>query len=288
MATTAVVVLSHSYPVQVRRLLGTLSRGHDTFVAVHHDPSADPLPGRLPSNAFLVPGAAPCSWGRWSVVEALLRSMAFVRAAVPEFAWLVVISGLDYPIHGMQFVERELAASPVDGYVRHFAVGDPADDLVDWQAQCRLRYLYRRRIPFSYRSVPLRRERRHPFHNGAQLYVGDLWMNLAPIAVAKVLESELRPAISQYLRTVSVPDEAFVPTLLFNEAPKLAIAPDPRRFIQWPASPSRHPLPLTLADLPALRVSTAFFARKVDPEHHADVCAQLDDLAERADRIHPA
>jgi Core-2/I-Branching enzyme len=280
-----VVVLSHRYPAQVERLLGALSHGADTFVVVHHDPSGEPLTNRFPSNAVPVPGAAPCSWGRWSVVEALLRSMAFARIVVPDLAWLVVVSGLDYPIHGMQFIERELHAATVDGYVRHFSIGDPADDSVGWQEQCRRRYLHSRRLPFTYHGAPVPRERRHPFHDGTVLHVGDLWMNLSGRAVGKVLDSPLRAPIARYLRTVPIPDEAFVPSMLFNEPPELTVVGDSRRFIQWPDFPSPHPRSLVSEDLPALRASTAFFARKIDPVRHPDVCAQLDELAEQAGHI---
>ena len=142
--TVAVVVMSHCHPKQVQRLIEAVSRGQDTFVAVHHDPSGDPLRGRLPSNALRVPAPVRCSWGRWSVVEGLLRSLTFVRDNIPDLTWTLVVSGLDYPIRGMRSIERELASSPADAYLRYFRVGDPSDDVHPWQQTCRRRYFERR------------------------------------------------------------------------------------------------------------------------------------------------
>jgi hypothetical protein len=214
--TIAVVVMSHRFPEQVQHLLDALSHGTDTFVAVHHDPSGEPLRVPLPSNAERVPSPVQVQWGRWSVVEALLRSLSFVRETVPDFTWALVVSGQDYPVHGMQAIERELENSSADAYLRFFPVDDPCSDVHPWQATCRRRYLERRRLPLSSRTVPLPRERRNPFHGDTRLYVGDLWVNLSAPAVSKLLDSPLRQPMERYLRWAAVPDEAFTPTVLLN------------------------------------------------------------------------
>ena len=114
--------------------------------------------------------------------------------------------------------------------------------------------------------------------------MGDLWVNLGAVALDKVLDSPLRPSLEAYLRRAPVPDEAFTPSVLFNGAPSIRAVRDSRRFIRWPVTPSRHPLPVVESDLPALRASTAFFARKIDPIRHAGMCAELDALAQDAER----
>jgi len=281
--TVAVVVISHRFPDQVQRLLHVLSHGTDTFVALHHDPSGEPLRGPLPSNAAQVPSPVRVQWGRWSVVDAVLQSMSFVRDTVPDFTWVLVVSGLDYPIHGMQAIERDLENSSVDAYLRYFPIDDPKDDVHPWQATCRRRYLKRRRLPLSGRTVPLPGERSNPFHGETRLFVGDLWVNLSALAVNKVLDSPLRPPMERYFRWASVPDEAFTPTVLLNGPGSVRATADSRRFIRWPATPSRHPLPITPDDLPALQTSDAFFARKIDPVRAGDVCERLDALAREAE-----
>jgi len=216
-----------------------------------------------------------------SQVAALRRSLLWVRANVRELGWALIISGQDYPIRGMSSIKAELDAAGCDAFMRHFrADGDPAADVHPWQATTRRRYLYRRRLPASARSVPLPWQRRHPYRDGVHLYVGDVWVNLSARAVGKVLDSPLNGPLLRYLRWAPNPDETWAMTVALNGTPELAVVNDSRRFIRWPqGSGAWHPAVLEPADLPALRGSGAFFARKVDPVRWPQVCDQLDDLA---------
>jgi len=178
--TVAVVVLSHRAPAQVARLAARLTDGRDTLVAIHHDPKGEPLALRASSSVALVPDPVPCPWGRPGINVAIRKSLAWLRANVPELSWVLVISGQDYPIRPMRSIEDELASAPCDAFIRHLRVdGDPADDVHRWQGIARQRYLYRRRLPASARSVPLPWPRRHPFGNDLRLYAGEQWVNLS-------------------------------------------------------------------------------------------------------------
>ncbi len=275
----AVIVLSHRYPGQVARLVSRLTDEGDTMAAVHHDPSGEPL--RLPasSRVALIPDPVSCQWGRLSLVTAVDRSLRWVQANVPGLSWALVISGQDYPIRGMRSIEAELEAARCDAFLRHFrADGDPADDAHPWQATTRRRYLYKRRLPWSARSVPLPWARRHPYHGGVHLYAGDMWVNLSAAAVDKVLGSPLNGPLLAYLRRAPVPDETWAATVALNGSPELAVVNDSRRYIRWPDG-AWHPAALEPADLTELRSSGAFFARKVDPARWPQMCDHLDDLA---------
>jgi hypothetical protein len=279
----AVIVLSHRYPVQVARLVARITCSGDTVAAVHHDPSGEPL--RLPGSdrVALIPDPVPCQWGRLSLVMAVRRSLQWVRANVPELSWALIISGQDYPIRGMGSIEAELGAARADAFIRHFRVdGDAADDVHPWQATTRQRYLYRRRLPWSARSVPLPWPRRHHCRDGVHLYAGDMWVNLSAGAVDKVLDSPLNGPLVRYLRWAPVPDETWAATVAVNGSPELAVVNDSRRYIRWQQG-ARHPAALEQADLAALRASGAFFARKLDLLRWPLAYDQLDDLAR--DRI---
>jgi Core-2/I-Branching enzyme len=275
----AVIVLSHRYPGQVARLVARITDGGDTVAVVHHDPSGEPL--RLPpsSRVALIPDPVPCQWGRLSLVTAVRKSLLWARANVPDLSWALVVSGQDYPIRAIGSIEAELGAARCDAFLRHFrSDGDPADDVHPWQATTRRRYLYRRRLPGSARSVPLPWARRHPYHDGVHLYAGDMWVNLSARAVRKVLDSPLNGPLLAYLRRSPVPDETWAATVALNGSPELAVVNDSRRYIRWPRGAS-HPAALRPADLAALTQSGAFFARKVDLAHWPQACDQLDDLA---------
>lgn len=275
----AVVVLSHREPGQVARLVDRITQGTNAVAVVHHDPTGEPLSLRPSSSVAVIPDPVACRWGRLSIVQAQWKALRFVRDNVPDFSWVLLVSGQDYPIRSMASIEAELAASPHDAYLRHFPVGDPADDVVAWQALTRRRYLRKRRLPGTHRSVPLPFARRHPFRDGVGLYVGDMWFNLSATAVHRMFEAEaLADRLMRYLRFAPIPDEAFICSLALNVRPALDVAPDSKRFISW-RERQAHPDTITAAHLDRLRESDAFFARKVDVRAHPEVPDLLDELA---------
>jgi len=280
--TLAVAVLSHTRPAQVARLVSRLESGSNTVVAVHHDPRGEPLQLRPSSSVALVPDPVSCPWGRLGIVAAIRKSLGWLRANVPTLSWALVISGLDYPIRTMASIESELAAARCDAFLRHFRLDcDPADDVHPWQTTARRRYLYRRRLPASARSLSLPWPRRNPFRGNVGLYAGDVWVNLSARAVHKVLDSPLNDPMLRYLRHSPNPDEAWGVSVALNGEPDLVVMNDRRRYIRWPPR-SRHPAALVPADLPNLRASNAFFARKVDLAAWPEAYDALDALA--ADR----
>jgi len=282
--TVAVIVLSHRDPAQVARLAAQLGTGTDTMVAVHHDPSGEPLELRQSSSVMLVPDPVPCPWGKLARTEAIRRSLVWLTANVPSLSWALIISGQDYPIRTMASIEAELAAARCDAFIRHFRLdGDPADDVHPWQTAARRRYLYRRRLPGSARSVELPWPRRHPFGDGFGLYAGEQWIDLSARAVHKMLGSPLREPLMRYLQWAPKPDEAAVVTLALSGKPELAVENDRRRYIRWPPGGAWHPAVLGPADLPALQESSAFFARKVDPVAWPEVYDAFDELAASRD-----
>jgi hypothetical protein len=278
--TLAVVVLSHRAPAQVARLAARLADGRDTLVAIHHDPKGEPLALRASSSVALVPDPVPCRWGRSGINVAIRKSLEWLRANVPELSWVLVISGQDYPIRPMRSIEDELASAPCDAFMRYLRVdGDPADDVSRWQGRARQRYLYRRRLPASPWSARLPWPRRHPFGNGLRLYAGEQWVNLSVRAVHKVLDSPFSDGVLRYLRWSPNSDEAWLTTVALNGEPELTVVNDRRRYVQWPGG-TPHPAVLGPDHLPALRESTAFFARKIDLDAWPQACDALDAIAE--------
>jgi hypothetical protein len=278
--TVAVLMLSHRGPAQVSRLVSRLQTGRDVMVAIHHDPRGEPLGLRSSSAVALVPDPVPCPWGRPGINIAIRKSLEWLRANVPDLSWVLVISGQDYPIRAMDSIEAELASASCDGFVRHFRVdSEPADDVHPWQAAVRQRYIYKRRLPGTARSVRLPWPRRHPFRDGLRLYAGEQWVNLSARAVHKILDSPLNDPVLTFLRRSVSADEAWLTTVALNGEPELTVVNDRRRYVRWPGG-TAHPAVLGPDDLPALRDSDAFFARKVDPAAWPQVYDELDQLAQ--------
>lgn len=271
-------LLTHRDPDSVRRLVDRILEGERTVVLVHHDPRGPAL--RLPSDERVIrmPNAQAANWGGMGVARAQLRVVRSAVEHVPDLSWIVLASGQDYPLRNLRSIEAELASTSEDAFVRNFcASGDPSDDVHPWQALTRRRYLRRRVLPGTHRSIPS--IRRHPFDEDTALWVGDLWVNLGSRAAHHVIEQEhRRPDLVRYFSTTSIPDEALLPTLLLNNAPDLRVVSDHRRHIEW-TSGGRHPDVLTTSHLPQLTASTAFFGRKFDPAVDAAVLDALDEHA---------
>src|SRR5262249_60761853 len=62
-------------------------------------------------------------------------------------------------------------------------------------------------------------------------------------------------------------------------ASDLVVVNDRKRYIRWPGG-TAHPAVLGPADVPALRASTGFFARKLDPAAWPEAYDVLHELAD--------
>jgi len=276
--TVAFLLLTHRGQEQVAKLAARLETGRDTMVAVHHDPKGEPM--RLPSSVAMIPDPVPCPWGRLSRAIAIRKSLAWMRANIPTLSWVLITSGQDYPIRSIASIEDELATASCDAFLRHFKLDDdPASDLHPWQTRTRQRYIYRRRVPWSAKSVPLPWPRRNTLGPGVSLYSGSHWANFSLAAVNKIVESPLNDPLLHYLRRAPMADEAWTATMVLNGEPRLDVVNDRRRYMRWPPN-SPHPTVIGPGDLPALRASTDFFARKMDLVKWPEAFDVLDELAE--------
>lgn len=272
-----VVMLTHRDPPLVQRLVDRVLRGRDVAVVVHHDPRGASLALRPSSQVHVIPDPVKATWGRIGLARAVLHGLDHAVDVVPDLSWALVVSGQDYPCRPMSSIEDELHHGGHDAYLRWFRVGKPSDDTVPWQALTRTRYLRRRRVPFTHRHLPF--PRRHPFRDGLDLYVGDMWPNLSAAAIDHVRSQRSRlPVVERYLSRCQAPDEALLSTLLLNGSPQLDVVNDRKRFIRWTSGGS-HPHVLTAGDLDAIRTSGDFFARKVDSERSAGLLDRLDAAA---------
>lgn len=277
--TIAVIVLSHRYPRLISRLVSRIAEGSNTMALIHHDPRGEALELRPRSSVVVMPDPVHCPWGRSGILMAVRKSLAWVRTNVPDFRWALLVSGQDYPIRTMRSIEKDLDVAPYDACLRHFPLSrSPVNDIDAWQAVTRKRYFYKRRIPFTSRSLAIQWRKRKPPWEGAELYAGSLWFNLSAIAVNKVLDSPYDRALRQYLRFSPNPDECYLPTLTLAGNPHMAVLNDSLRFICW-SQLGRHPDNVSYRHLSSLTRSNAFFARKIASDAPDSICDLLDGLA---------
>ena len=122
------VVLSHSQPELLRRLLSTLDRAYrNPPIVVHHDFSQCSLPNNAASWSTDLQYVRPhiqTEWARFSIPEAFLAALALLyRTRTPD--WFVLLSASDYPARAGSSVIRELTTGDADLYMDYQFVDRP-------------------------------------------------------------------------------------------------------------------------------------------------------------------
>ncbi len=286
--SVAVIILAYEDPVQVRRLIGSLT-GLDVFL--HCD-------GRSPAHvsAAMTEGAharvrrltrRPTGWGDWSIFDAELRGLrAALEATTAEH--FVVASGSCYPLVSVQELQDDLASwrgmsrfrlfpLPFAGWnAPHFRDGGMRR--LRWRyLTVKDHYVHLGRFP-----VPLHRRR---LPTGLAPYGHSSWRIYARQHAAKLLEVlDSRPDLVRFFRTSYLTHETCPGSIL--RSPSLVgpaaeqVRHDCPWHIDWPnpdnGTPARRPRFLTLADLPVLRTLQARPGRAPDtPDGEAESYRRL-------------
>lgn len=283
------VILSHRAPHQLLRLTRTLGRLYDNPpIVCHHDFGQVPLDRScFPVHVRFVDEWVATGWGKWSVVDAFLRSLSTLYStANPE--WFVLLSGADYPIRPASDVIADLRASGVDAFIDVHQI-DPAPAAskltgavspmlhhLDRDESLRTKWgFYRARqfwVPILRRDPHLRLGRftvRLPwtqsgmFSDDFTLWWGEHWFTGNQHTAEVLLHpTSQHLAFQRYLRWRAFPEEAYYHTVLCN-TPDLTINRHNKRYTEWNGG-GAHPMTLGMEQLPILLQSGMHFARKFD------------------------
>jgi hypothetical protein len=277
----AYLILAHTAPEQVARLVGRISDPQDAVI-VHVDRRSDVRPfeaafARLPSPPILTPRRTPVHWAGYGIVAATLILLRTALAQPRTFSHLVLISGADYPIRSTAEVQAFFAAHPGESFMSWSAGDHPApvsDEerhgnadwywsgdvyrLTSWTISVR-----GRRWQFPSERVPYQIPRRLP--RGLRTpYQGSAWWNLTPQAAEYCVRFlRRRPDVAAYFRFVLMPDENFFQMILLAGGSPLreTIVNEDLRYMHWAGN---SPPTLTPADVPDMLASRKLFARKLD------------------------
>lgn len=301
----AYVVMSYHSPALVGRVAHRLrALSPEAEIVLRHDERRCSLPDELPAGVHRRPSSVPIGWGHWSMVEAMLEELRWVRQNT-KATHVVLISGQDYPVRPLAEWERSVMhldavteAGRVAPYRPHWG---PRNEVVDGTM---LRYDFTWfRVPRTGRLLESRPGRFLdraaaslgawfqpvaaywflPHERGVQiglrrrwqgppLFKGAPWMMLSARAADVVLASDV-PKL--YKRTL-VPEESVFQTVLMNHE-GLDVRREPLTYASW-REQVPHPEILTRDHLQAIEDSNAPFARKVEQTPLLD---DLDELVER-------
>jgi hypothetical protein len=276
----AVVILAHSDPVHVRRLVAAL----DPFpVFLHCDARTPPdvfdaMTEGLPSRCVVLP-RRPTPWASWDIVPVELDAY---RAALSSTAadHVILMSGSDYPLAGTDRIRQFLAAHRGRTVTTTFPL-----PIAAWGRSGGMSRLHYRHRPVGKRMlrIPLRRS----LPEGIVPAGGSQWKVLARHHAAGVVEAfDSRPDLQRFWRRSWVPDETFVPSMLHTPefTPDWADSHDAQGlwYIDWGNGGQKSPAWLTMSHLDRIReaaqsvTAPKMFARKFSTSVDTDVLDAID------------
>lgn len=297
MTPLAAVVLAHTDPAQVRRLVRALE---DIPVFLHCDARTQPavfaeMVRDLPDRVTVCERRAT-HWASWSLVAAELAALRTALATTSS-RHIAVMSGADYPLVPMAELAAELDRREGETVLwnvplpyRGWSVPRHHDGGM-WRLRRRFitrgdRLVYVRDIPLRWpvpRALPVEIEPRASMQ----------WKIYARIhAEALVRIADQRPDLIRFWRTTLVPDESFVASTLASTAllgaDALAVSKETAWYVDWSGPTRDHPRRLEAEDFPLLAAARdgrtadgsprrpALFARKFSSTGGGDLLDRID------------
>lgn len=269
-------------------------------VLVHHDFSQTPQFALSAPNASFVPNPRRTGWAVFGFNEGVFHSLAHALANV-EFDYLQTLSPTCLPIKPMAAYEAH--AMQADAHFECIDLLADRDALMSvgyraFTPEGSLRHRALRRLSGAYfGATPGRRDEagiwlrtgrgpglvpwlalaavttasrprigRHVFGTALRPYYGCAWFGARREVVAGMVELFARPELHDWFARLRIAEEFLTPSLLMH----LKVRQGPmNHFIQ--TYDEAHVGQITLADLPRLQASPAFFGRKFPDDPAAPV-----------------
>lgn len=288
------VLLTHTKPQQIYRLIDTLNRMFNyPPIVCHHDFSKCELSvDTLSKNVLIVRPHIQTKWADFSVEEATIKAIKLLYERPDSPNWFVYLSGADYPIKTARQILDELTSSPYDAYVEHERITyevcqqDLEPDM-KWLKNSYQRYCTKS-FSFHYSSKyfaqlnieirlehPLLTKAFLPFSKKLSCFSGSQWFCANRKATEYLIDFHgQRNTVTLHYSKLKYPEEAYLQTILAN-APHLKLKNDCKRYVDWSMGPP-HPKVLLMKDLPNLLESSAHFARKFDIDIDSNILDELD------------
>lgn len=226
----AYAIIAHQDPAHVARLVRLLL-DHGGVVAIHLDANTGSAGlGRLRrelgacQHRVLWPRRrVRVGWGEWSIMEATLLTLEAIERSGETVDYVQLLSGSDYPIRPLSELRSFLGRVGGDFIECYDMAREPWIKGGITDARWRYRHhLNERRWPrlftWSWRAQQLLGMARR-FPKGLTPHVGAQWWTLTWETCRKVLAAGRDPALRRYFRTVWIPDEMFVQSIVAARVP---------------------------------------------------------------------
>lgn len=264
----AYLITAYNEPHLLDLLVATLEpERRDVFI--HLDAKSADEPFRLPhiAQAQMVPRRHSVFWATRSFTDAIMELLQTAMAA-GRHDYFVLLSGSDYPIRPVAEFEEFLTKA--DG--RSFQMFKPALTTSEGRKRLRAHYVIKHRTMIN---VALQKMLflqsflgsyggRRPPETFPTYYMGPPWFTVHRDVARWMLDCWDNAEIRDYFSTVYCAEEIIIPTMIANSPWHDRCVRQRTRFIQWQGT--ARPKSLTLEDLPNIKKSGLFFARKMTTE----------------------
>jgi len=275
----AYLILCHTQPAQMGRLVAALPRTSPIFIHV------DARTPRADYDAIVAQTAGHplvrfvrrhrCFWSGYGIVRATNTLIAAAVASGIPFDRATLLSGTDYPIKPEDEIAAFFAAAGAREFIETFPLHAPnrwSNHGGSYHGPARVDWFHLR---FRSRAWRMPWWRRLPY--GYVAFGGSQWWTLTRAALEHIDRVRVRqPRLRRFFRNVFLPDESYVQTVLGNSSLAANIVSDDLRLHIWDRPEPPYPAVLKTADFALLQASDRLFARKFDLRNHPEVYDRID------------
>lgn len=283
------IILAHDQMDRLEKLLHLiLSQG--CMVCLHLDkkvPQSDVkwLKGQMRGSQgnLLFSERVACSWGTWSLVEAVLKAIEKIDENELEPDYVYLISGADIPIQPISDLKELLKKSDGNEFIESFD-----NNKVAWIKDGLTTERYTLYFPFNFQahrwmfdfSVKLQRRFKinRVFPKGYAPHFGSQWWCLTWKSLKAMHAISKKPDIRSFFKSVWIPDELIFQTLIRRVVPENKITNFPLTFYRF--NHQGKPILIYQDQLEKLTKTPYFFARKLSNYEKLDIYSRLEEIQE--------
>jgi hypothetical protein len=290
----AYVISAYKLPELLLRLVRRLDDPRASFF-IHVDARAPAAvydamhsPLRFQPNVHFLPRHA-CYWGDFGHVDATMKGLAAAVQTVASPAYVVLLTGQDYPLVASDAIPARLAEGDGAVYMESFPLPTRRwphgglDRIEHAQFRIGQRLI---RVPGQPFKLPLAASAwmrtvralglTRSFPGGLKPYGGSSYWAMPVECAEHVLRfAAENQTVMRFFERTAIPDEMVFQTILMNSAARDHVVQDTLRYIDW-SGDGDSPAVLTSRHLADMTASGALFARKFDPGVDADVLDLID------------
>lgn len=266
MGHAAVITAYKDAPQLIRLQTGLRSLGFKIFVHIDRKAnfSAEEM-ARISSLSDVVRSAYRVGWGDYAHLKAIIL---LLRDAIAAGGWqhVHIVSGQDHPIAPLERFDElgdrcHLSLIAYDAMAQH--VRDRYE-LYHFPLKFRSRRPVRAINRAIHRLQQLTGYRRKRIGSFSAIYKGVIWNSLTYEACRAMLDDPRHDEFVKALRSVEIPEEFYIQTLLMNSPHSDKVSVGNLRYTDWSFKNGSNPAYLDESDYDRITLSGHLFARKID------------------------